>query len=336
MATLSEVARIAGVTTATVSNVLRNPGKVKASTVKRVQEAIAQTGYRPNLMARALAEGKSSMVGMVLPSITNPFYPEFVRIAERVARQRKYFLMVCNTDERVEIGLAYLRQIAGTLADGVLVLHAGIGAREILANGGKRAPIVLASEETLDFDDAVPHVIVNLELAGQIAGRYLLDLGHRRIGTIVCGGLDGIQRLRLEGYKEALSELDLAFDEKNVIYALDTVDGGYEAANLLLDRVPDLTAIFVSNDLPAFGVMHALKDRGIRVPEDISLIGITDIQLAQQMRPALTTVALGIENIATLSINLLLDLIENPAHQPTMVRAPEPQLVVRASTRRLQ
>lgn len=336
MATLSEVARIAGVTTATVSNVLRNPGKVKASTVKRVQEAIAQTGYRPNLMARALAEGKSSMVGMVLPSITNPFYPEFVRIAERVARQRKYFLMVCNTDEQLEIGLAYLRQIAGTLADGVLVLHAGIGAREILANGGKRAPIVLASEETLDFDDSVPHVIVNLKLAGQIAGWHLLDLGHRRIGTIVCGGLDGIQHLRLEGYKEALSELDLAFDEKNLIYALDTVDGGYEAANVLLDRVPDLTAIFVSNDLPAFGVLHALKDRGIRVPEDISLIGITDIQLAQQMRPALTTVALGIENIATLSINLLLDLIENPAHQPTMVRAPEPQLVVRASTRRLQ
>lgn len=336
MATLSEVARIAGVTTATVSNVLRNPGKVKASTVKRVQEAIAQTGYRPNLMARALAEGKSSMVGMVLPSITNPFYPEFVRIAERVARQRKYFLMVCNTDEQLEIGLAYLRQIAGTLADGVLVLHAGIGAREILANGGKRAPIVLASEETLDFDDSVPHVIVNLKLAGQIAGRHLLDLGHRRIGTIVCGGLDGIQHLRLEGYKEAISELDLAFDEKNLIYALDTVDGGYEAANVLLDRVPDLTAIFVSNDLPAFGVLHALKDRGIRVPEDISLIGITDIQLAQQMRPALTTVALGIENIATLSINLLLDLIENPAHQPTMVRAPEPQLVVRASTSRLQ
>lgn len=85
MATLSEVARLAGVTTATVSNVLRNPGKVKPSTVKKVEEAIAATGYRPNLMARALAEGRSSMIAMVLPSITNPFYPEFVRVAERVA-----------------------------------------------------------------------------------------------------------------------------------------------------------------------------------------------------------------------------------------------------------
>ena len=94
MATLSEVAQIAGVTTATVSNVLRNPGKVKPSTIKRVKAAIAQVGYRPNLMARALSEGKSSMVAIVLPNIINPYYPEFVRIAERVARQRMYFLMV--------------------------------------------------------------------------------------------------------------------------------------------------------------------------------------------------------------------------------------------------
>ena len=132
MATLSEVALLAGVTTATVSNVLRNPDKVKPSTAKRVKAAIAATGYRPNLMARALSEGKSSMVAIVLPNIINPYYPEFVRTAERVARQRKYFLMVCNTDEQAETGRAYIRQIAGTLADGVLVLHTGISTPEIL------------------------------------------------------------------------------------------------------------------------------------------------------------------------------------------------------------
>ena len=177
MPTLSEVARIAGVTTATVSNVLRNPGKVKDSTVKRVKEAIAQTGYRPNLMARALAGGKSSMLGMVLPNINNPFYPEFIRTAERVARQRKYFLMVCNTDEQPEIGLAYLRQISGTLADGVLVLHTGIGAKEILEHSGRRAPVVLASEETVDYSDTISHVAVDFRLAGQIAGQHLIGLG---------------------------------------------------------------------------------------------------------------------------------------------------------------
>lgn len=334
MPTLSEVARIAGVTTATVSNVLRNPGKVKDSTVKRVKEAIAQTGYRPNLMARALAGGKSSMLGMVLPNINNPFYPEFIRTAERVARQRKYFLMVCNTDEQPEIGLAYLRQISGTLADGVLVLHTGIGAKEILEHSGRRAPVVLASEETVDYSDTISHVAVDFRLAGQIAGQHLIGLGHRRIGVIVGGGLDGCQMLRLEGFKDALAQSGLTFDENSVTFVPDSIEDGYQAAATLLEKTPELTAIFASNDLLAFGASQQLTDRGIQIPKDVSIIGITDIQLAKQIRPALTTVSLGIEAIATISVNLLLDLIENPDAKPTLVQAPKPTLVVRSSTAR--
>ena len=336
MATLSEVARLAGVTTATVSNVLRNPGKVKATTVERVEAAIAEVGYRPNLMARALAEGKSSMVAMVLPTITNPFYPEFIRVAERVARQREFFLMVCNTDERAEIGLAYLRQISGTLADGVLVLHTGLGAKQIFEYGGRRAPIVLVSEETGDLADDIPRVDVDFRRAGQIAGEHLLSLGHRKIAVIIGGGLDGVQYMRLAGFKDAQSAAGLIFDESCSRSVIDSVDGGYEAAMSLLDTNPELTAIFATNDLIAFGASQALRDRGVRVPEDVSLIGITDIQLAQQMRPALTTVSIRTEEIATSSINLLLNLIEDRKHQPTLVKVPEPRLMVRASTDRVR
>lgn len=337
MATLSEVAQIAGVTTATVSNVLRNPDKVKPSTAKRVKAAIAATGYRPNLMARALSEGKSSMVAIVLPNIINPYYPEFVRIAERVARQRKYFLMVCNTDEQTEIGRAYIRQIAGTLADGVLVLHTGISTPEILElKGGRRSPIVLASEETVVFPDTIPHVVVDFRMAGLIAGRHLLQLGHRRIGVIVGQGCDGIQHLRREGFRDALAEVGMTLDEQHVRYVLDSVAGGHEAALSLLNADPSLSAIFSTNDLLAFGATQALADKGIRVPDDVSIVGITDIQLAQEMRPALTTVSLNIEDVATASINLLLDMIENPEHQPTLVRIPDPRLVTRASTSRVR
>lgn len=333
MATLSEVAQIAGVTTATVSNVLRNPDKVKPSTAKRVKAAIAATGYRPNLMARALSEGKSSMVAIVLPNIINPYYPEFVRIAERVARQRKYFLMVCNIDEQTEIGRAYIKQVAGTLADGVLVLHTGISTSEILElKGGRRSPIVLASEETVVFPDTIPHVVVDFRLAGLIAGRHLLELGHRRIGVIVGQGCDGIHHLRREGFRDALAEAGMSLEEKDVRYILDSVSGGQQGALSLLDADPDLTAIFATNDLLAYGATQALADKGIRVPEDVSIVGITDIQLAQDMRPALTTVALNIEDVARASINLLLDMIEDPEHQPTLVRIPDPRLMVRAST----
>lgn len=337
MTTLSEVAQIAGVTTATVSNVLRNPGKVKPSTIKRVKAAIAATGYRPNLMARALSEGKSSMVAIVLPNIINPYYPEFVRIAERVARQRQYFLMVCNTDEQAEIGRAYIRQISGTLADGVLVLHTGISSTEILElRSGRRSPIVLASEETMDFSDTAPHVIVNFRLAGKIAGRHLLELGHRRIGVIVGQGCDGMQNLRREGFKDALAEAGMTLDDKDVRYVLDSVSGGHDAALSLIAADPGLTAIFATNDLLAFGATQALADQGIGVPDAVSIVGITNIQLAQEMRPALTTVSLNIEEVATSSINLLLDMIEDPQHQPTLVHISDPQLIVRASTARVR
>jgi DNA-binding LacI/PurR family transcriptional regulator len=273
------------------------------------------------------------MVAIVLPNIINPYYPEFVRIAERVARQREYFLMVCNTDEQVETGRAYIKQIAGTLADGVLVLHTGVSTTEILElRGGRRSPIVLASEETVEFPDTIPHVIVNFRLAGQIAGRHLLELGHRRIGVIVGQGCDGAQCIRLEGFKDALAEAGMVMDEKDVRFELDSVSGGYEAALSLLNADPNLTALFATNDLLAYGATQALADKGIRVPDDVSIVGITNIQLAQDMRPALTTVALNIEEVARLSVNLLLDMIENPEHQPTLVRVPDPQLIVRAST----
>jgi DNA-binding LacI/PurR family transcriptional regulator len=334
MATLSEVARIAGVTTATVSNVLRNTQKVKPATVQKVEAAIAATGYRPNLMARALAEGKSSMVALVLPDIRNPFYPEFVRVAERVARHRKHFLMVCNTDERPDIGRAYLHQIAGTLADGVLVLHAGINADDINELRSRRSPIVLASEEKVDLADQIPHVVVNFHRAGEIAGQHLLALGHRRFGAIVGAGLEGMQVGRLAGFKSALLAQGLRLAEANIRNVSDNVAGGHDATVSLLAADPKITAIFTTNDLMAYGASQALAEQGIRIPQDMSLVGITDIRLAQDMRPALTTVALGIEEVATLSINLLLDLIENPDHQPRIVRVPDPVLVERSSTAR--
>ena len=128
----------------------------------------------------------------------------------------------------------------------------------------------------------------------------------------------------------------MSLKEKDVRYILDSVSGGHHGALSLLDADPDLTAIFATNDLLAYGATQALADAGVRVPDDVSIIGITDIQLAQDMRPALTTVALNIEGVARASINLLLDMIEDPEHQPTLVRIPDPRLMVRASTGRVR
>ena len=178
--------------------------------------------------------------------------------------------------------------------------------------------------------------MVNFRKAGQVAGQHLLELGHRRIGVIVGQGCDGAQLLRLEGFKDALAEAGMSLDENDVIYILDSVVGGHEAALSLVKGDPSITAIFATNDLLAYGATQALADQGVRVPEDVSIVGITDIQLAQEMRPPLTTVALNIAEVAKTSINLLLDMIENPDCQTTLVRVPDPQLVIRASTSRVR
>ena len=258
MATLNEVARLAGVTTATVSNVLRNTQKVKPATVQKVQAAIAATGYRPNLMARALAEGKSSMVALVVPDITNPFYPEFVAVAERVARDRNYFLMVCNTPQRPDIGRAYLSQITGTLAGGVLVLDTCITPEDVAQISNRRAHIVLASNEAIHYSDQVPHVVLDLHRAGEIAGQHLVALGHTCIGAIVGCGLAGRQIVRLGGFESALHAAGLTLLESNTRDTADTIAGGRAAAESLLEANPGITAIFATNDLMAYGAAQVL------------------------------------------------------------------------------
>ena len=333
MVTLTEVAKRARVTAATVSNVLRNRDKVRPETVERVLEAIAELGYRPNLNARALAEGRSSTLALMLSNISNPFYPEFVLAAERAARKAGYFLMVCNTDDNAETGRAYLHQIAGTLADGVLVMNTDIAMNELCASAIHRAPILLAMWEHLEAPPALPCVAVDFAHAGALAAAHLLELGHREIGMLIGDGCGGLQDARSNGFRDVMREAGIESDAAAVLQIRDSIDAGYAACMQLMANTPQLTAIFATNDLLAIGAVQALISLGRAVPDDVSVIGITDIQLARQVHPALTTVAINTAAIAELSIDMLIRLIQQPAQQPSMLIAPAPALVVRASTR---
>ncbi|WP_144107668.1 LacI family DNA-binding transcriptional regulator [Paraburkholderia sp. BCC1886] len=333
MATLSDVARLADVTAATVSNVLRNPNKVRPETAKRVMRAIRELGYRPNLNARALAEGRSSTLALMLSSIANPFYPEFVLAAERAARRSGYFLMVCNTDDDAEIGRAYLTQIAGTLAEGVLVLNTDIAINELCESAAVGAPIVLSMWEHPEQLPALPCVAVDFAYAGTLAAQHLLELGHRDIGMLIGDGCGGLQDARAAGFRTVMREAGLEPDDAAVREIPDTIDAGFTACLELMSRKPDLSALFATNDLLAIGALQALATLGRRVPEDVSVVGITDIQLAHQVRPSLTTVAINTGAIAQASIDLLIRLIEEPdAQHVQAITAPAPVLVRRQST----
>ncbi|AXE95823.1 LacI family DNA-binding transcriptional regulator [Paraburkholderia sp. DD10] len=332
MVTLSEVAKRAHVTAATVSNVLRNREKVRPETAERVLKAIADLGYRPNLNARALAEGRSSTLALMLSNISNPFYPEFVLAAERAARKAGRFLMVCNTDDDAEIGRAYLNQIAGTLADGVLVMNTDIEINDLCASARHSAPILLAMWEHPETPPALPCIAVDFARAGALAARHLLELGHREIGLLIGDGCGGLQDARSNGFRAVMREAGIETDAAAVLQIRDSIDAGYAACMQLMTNRPHLTAIFATNDLLAIGAAQALITLGRAVPDDVSVIGITDIQLAHQVHPALTTVAIQTAAIAELAIESLIRLIETPERQPSMVLAAPPELVVRAST----
>ncbi|CDY78168.1 Ribose operon repressor [Caballeronia glathei] len=332
MTTLTEVAKLAGVTAATVSNVLRKRGKVGEATRKRVLEAVDALGYRPHLTARALAEGSAPTLALMVSSIANPFYPEFALAAERAARESGRFLIVCNTNEDPAIGRAYLEQIAGTLSEGVLVMNANLDFDDLRKTQARGTAVVLCMWERPGAPPGMPCIAVDFFAAGAIAARHLLDLGHTRIGAIIGSPPGGVQAARYEGFCATLREAGIAHVPAESRFTRDSIRGGYEAASELLAAFPDLTAIFATNDLPALGATHAAADAGLRIPEDLSVIGITDIQLARESRPALSTVAVPTEIAATMAVKLLRALIDGSAAGALMQVAPTPGLVVRAST----
>lgn len=337
MPTLSEVARHAGVTPATVSNVLRNRGRVGATTRQRVLEAVEALGYRPHLAARALAEGRAPTLALMVSSIANPFYPEFALAVERAARTSGHFVIICNTNEDPLTGRAYLDQIAGTLSEGVLVTNANLDFADLHTTESRGTPVVLCMWERPDEPPGLPCVAVDFRRAGELAGAHLLELGHTHIGAIVGSKASGIHAARYTGFVDALRAGGAP--KSRVKHATDTIQGGYAAARALLESDPKLTAIFATNDLPALGAMHAAADLGLNVPADLSVIGITDIQLARESRPALTTVAVPTAEVAGLAVSLLRELIESSYGQtaraaagvPMRISSP-PELVVRAST----
>ncbi|MGN7875228.1 LacI family DNA-binding transcriptional regulator [Roseateles sp. 22389] len=334
MTTLVEVARAAGVTAATVSNVLRNRGKVGEETRRRVLAAVEQLGYRPNLMARALVEGKPHTMALLVSSIANPFYPEFALEVERAARKLGYFLLVCNTNEDPAQERAYLDAIGGALAQGVIVMNADFVQLDALQNLRRRGvPVVLCMWERPQEPPPLPCVAVDLYQAGVLAAEHLLRLGHRRIGAVCGSEPTGNHRWRLRGFLDTMAQAGAALPASCLRYGHDTIDDGRNAAHSLLAGEPGLTAVFATNDLPALGVLQAAAELSLEVPRDLSVIGVTDIQLAHQMRPALSTVAMPTAEAATLAVQLLQSEIDaSPDHAPPMRVTEPPRLVVRAST----
>lgn len=326
--TIYDVARLAGVSTATVSRALNGTGKIAPGTREAIDAAVEQLGYQPSAAARTLVTRSTQTIALLLPDITNPFYAELVGGIQARALEAGHTMLLCTTEgdpEREEqyLSLLLAKQIDGVLVDG-LVLPPDRVAR-FVRDG---LPIVCLDR---DIDSAsIPLVQVDNQLGAHLATEHLLELLHRRIAHV-----EGVPELRISqervaGYLRAHHAVGLEPDARLRAVGAFTEEGGYEATRMLLDR-SEFTAVFAANDLSAMGVLNALVESGRRVPEDVSVVGFDDLRLSRFTTPPLTTVHQPAREIAQRATQLLLDLA---AGRPVteLLHLLEPELVVRGST----
>lgn len=313
--TILDVAQTSGVSKSTVSNVIRGTGGVSMDTRRRVLEAIAALGYRPNAVARHLVQRRASTFGLLVGDLGNPFYSELAKLVERQASEAGYATMICNTDGRPALEAARVESLLEHRVAGIIMLQfsgAGSVVGELLAQG---VPLVVASWELrcdcVSVDDAA---------GARLAVEHLLALGHRRIAYVSSELVEPVtDTLRFEGYCATLERAGLAPRYVR-----------WEDVEEELHQPP--TAFFVSNDVVAIQLLEVLEERGLRVPADASVVGFDDIALAGLRRISLTTVAQPREKLARFAVEILLRRIGDRDGLPLQQRRLEPRLVIRGST----
>ncbi|WP_041652472.1 LacI family DNA-binding transcriptional regulator [Pseudarthrobacter phenanthrenivorans] len=307
--TMNDVARAAGVSLKTVSNVLNDYEFIRPATKKRVQDAIAELGYEANLTARSLRSGKTRMLGLVLSDLSAPYYAELASRLMKAASRRGYRVLVEQSDAVAEAEINALQGPFRQLTDGLLFTPLMIDAETIAGRQGRK-PLVLLGEHILDprFD----LVTMKNEEAAAALTAHLVAAGRRRIAVIGAHPEEsaGSAGLRLNGYRAALEQAGVPFDPALIAPCEWRRDNGAAAVAGLLDSGVQFDAVFGLNDVLALGAMHELLIRGVRVPADVAVAGFDDIDEARFASPSLTTVSPGMEEIAERSIGLLLDRIE--------------------------
>jgi LacI family transcriptional regulator len=330
--TQADVARRAGVSQATVSYVLNNNTSiaVPAETRQRIQDAIRELGYIPDRAARSLRTRKTYTIAGIIPDITNPFYPAFERGIQDLADQHGYDLIMYNTDGSAEKERKCLRSVQQGRVDGVVAVLFQLNARDLLPLLDMNIAVVRL-EATPKRAGAAPldNLYVDNIAAAQRAVAYLIARGHRRIGMIT--GQRAPSARRVLGYQRALDEHQIPHDEELTRCSDFTVAGGEQSMRELLAQPARPTAVFAANDLMAMGAINAIRAAGLRIPQDVAVVGFDDIPAAALVTPALTTVTQFQEQLGRRAARMLLERIDGSAPEGGRCEEMPSELVVRES-----
>jgi len=331
-ATINDVAKHASVSIATVSRYLANNGyPIKAKTKAAIEKAIADLSYTPNIVGRMLKTNKSMDIGVIIPSIINPYYPALIMGIEKIAREKGYNILLCNSRGDKNLQKQYINTLIQKQIKGLII--STISKDEALFRDISNKGIGLVSLEDEINIENVMKVLFNYKKGAYMAVEYFIKQGHKKIAFLTTS-LNRKSRLEiLAGYQECLKDNKIKYINVIETKEENEFENGVKLATKLLNENNLPTAILAINDMAAFGIIQYLTANGINIPKDISIIGFDDLEISQMMNPALTTIRQPSVTIGELAAKMLFDMFEKKQVKKIIL---EPQLIIRASTNKIK
>lgn len=329
--TIYDIAQRAGVSATTVSKVMNNKGRISEKTKAKIHKIMEELHYQPNMLASAMKGKQTYTVGLVIPDLNNPVYSEYIKIIEEYGHELGFSLVMCSTNndpekEAKQIALLQQRQVDG------FIIASKFKNEDVLRNLiEEEIPTILFAQERAEL--SIDCVTLDDYLGGYAVTKYLLSLGHRRIAVMTEDATSSEERVR--GYNKALEQAGMEFEEQLMILSHTSVDSAMEVAGKLLDREEKPTAIFGCNDVLAVGAVMAAKQRGLKIPTDLSVIGFDDTLLCKITEPQLSSVSLPLKEMGRQAMDLLNQKIRNKNQVKKRITM-LPEIVVRETTAKVK
>ncbi|WP_249961287.1 HTH-type transcriptional repressor PurR [Histophilus somni] len=331
MATIKDVAKMAGVSTTTVSHVINKTRFVAKETEQQVLQAIKNLNYSPSAVARSLKVNTTKSIGMIVTTCETPYFAEIIHSVEELCYRQGYSLFLCNTQNNPEKIKNHLDMLAKKRVDGLLVMCAEYTQNSLdLLAAFKDLPMVVM--DWGPFNENTDLIQDNSFSGGYIATKYLIDNGHKDI-AIISGELKKTTAvMRYQGFEKAMQEANLAINPDWIMEGFFEPEDGYECMNKILvqDKLP--TAVFCCNDVMALGAISAIGEKGLKVPDDISVIGYDNIHASRFFSPPLTTIHQSKSRLGVQAINLLFKRISEKGKEHEIIEI-YPELVIRKSVK---
>lgn len=310
---IKSVAQKAGVSVATVSRVLNHPDSVAPDTKEHILNVMQSLDYTPNWFARGLKLNRTGVIALLIPEILDLGYMEIAKGVEDVAHQKNYNIMLCNTEEDRSKEKGYIENFIARKVDGIILVSSSLKKSEIIQLKKQEISVVLIGKNEEHAGENL--VYTDIKAAAGEAIKHMLEIGHRKIG-MVCGARPKAENAeKLEGFRKTLSEEGVECPPEYIVEAENSIEGGYLGVSKLLTLADRPEAVFVTSDIMAIGAMEKIKQSGLKIPQDIAVVGFDNLKISGFMEPKLTTVAKPMYRMGLVAARLLFDLMDEDAGQ---------------------